>query len=204
MPNPNSRTIGFVCPKCRQSVIAERSLFELTAAPLRIACPCGGSFFQLEYQEDRFVVEAPCPKCGGRHLAHCPSGPLLKQKAIGFSCPRTGIVCGSVGEEREVYQAVKRMEAVADRLEERSAEEGSFLNQTVTEEMLAELRDIAAKRGGVRCTCGSREWSLKVRWSAIELHCARCGGSLRLSSATMEDLNDLCCHDELVIHGHNG
>lgn len=200
MSTPSSRTIGFVCPKCRQSVIVERSLFELTAAPLRVACPCGGSFFQLEYQEDRFLVEAPCLRCGGRHLARCPSGPFLHKKAISFSCPRTGIVCASVGEEQEVYQSVKRMEAAADQLEERSEREGTFLNQLVTEEMLAELRDIA-QRGSVRCTCGSREWSLKVRYSAIELHCADCGGSLRLSSATMDDLNDLCCQDELVIRG---
>lgn len=200
MSTPSSRTIGFVCPKCRQSVIVERSLFELTAAPLRVACPCGGSFFQLEYQEDRFVVEAPCLRCGGRHLARCPSKPFLREKAISFCCPLTGIVCGAVGEEQEVYKAVKHMEAAADQLEERSEREGTFLNQLVTEEMLAELKDIA-QRGGVRCTCGCREWSLKVRWSAIELHCANCGGSLRLSSATMDDLNDLCCQDELVIHG---
>jgi hypothetical protein len=195
-----SRTIGFLCPKCRQSVIVERSLFELTAAPLRVACPCGGSFFQLEYQEDRFVVEAPCLNCGGRHLARCPSGPFLKHKAITFCCPRTGIVCGCVGEEQEVYKAVKGMEAAADALEERGEGEGSFLNQLVTEEMLSELKDIA-QRGGVRCTCGSREWNLKVRYSSIELSCAHCRGSLRLSSATMDDLNDLCCRDELVIQG---
>lgn len=200
MSTPSSRFIGFVCPKCRQSVIAERSLFELTAAPLRIACPCGSSFFQLEYQEDRFVVESPCLSCGGRHLARCPSKPFLKNKAISFCCTKTGLECGCVGEEQEVYKAVKRMEAAVDQLEERGEQDGSFLNPLVTEEMLGELRDIA-RRGGVRCTCGSKKWSMKLRYSSIELHCADCWGSLRLSTATMDDLNDLCCQDELVLQG---
>jgi hypothetical protein len=195
-----SRTIGFLCPKCRQSVIVERSLFSLTAAPERIACPCGGSYLQLEYQEDRFLVEAPCVACGGRHLARCPSNAFLHRKAISFSCGKTGVDCCCVGEKQEVYKTVKRMEAAADQLEERGDQAGTFLNSLVTEEMLGELRDIA-QRGGVRCTCGSREWSLKVRYSSIELSCARCNGSLRLPSATMDDLNDLCCRDELVLQG---
>ena len=202
MSTSNSRTIGFVCPKCRQSVIVSRDLFSLTAAPTRIPCPCGGSWLQLEYQGDRFAVEAPCVACGGRHRALCPSEAFLKRKALGFTCGRTGINCCCVGEEQEVYRAVKAMEAAADQLEEQKSGEGSFLNELVMEEMLSELRDIAS-RGGVRCTCGCKEWSLRVQYSSIRLECADCGGALRLSAATMEDLNDLCCRTELVIPGQD-
>ncbi len=196
------RTIGFICPKCRQSVIVERSFFSLTAAPTRIVCPCGGSYFQTEYQGDRFVVEAPCVSCGGRHIAHCPSDAFLHQKALSFTCGKTGLDCCCVGEREDVYRAMRRLEQAVDQMDadKDPEQEGTFLNGLVMEEMLGEIRDIAA-RGGVRCTCGSKQWTLQVRYSSIQLDCARCGGMLRLSAATMDDLNDLCCKDELVIRG---
>lgn len=201
MSAEESRTLGFICPKCRQSVIAERSVFALTAAPLRIACPCGGSYLQTEYQGDRFLLEAPCVSCGGRHLARCPSEAFLRRKALRFTCGKTGLDCCCVGEEQEVFRAVKHMEAAADQLEERGGEPGSFLNELVMEEMLSELRDIA-RRGGVRCTCGSRRWRMQLEYAAIRLTCADCGGALRLSAAAMDDLDELCCRDELLIQGN--
>lgn len=196
------RTIGFICPKCRQSVIVERSVFSLTAAPTRISCPCGGAYVQVEYQGDRFVVEAPCVACGGRHLTHCPSRAFLKQKAISFSCGKTGMDCCYIGDEGTVYQAVRRLEEAVDKLDEKKEEEGSFLNDIVMKERLGELKDIAS-RGGVFCVCGSKRWSLKIHYSSIELDCPDCGGILRLNAGTMDDLNDLCCKDRLVIPGRN-
>jgi translation initiation factor 2 beta subunit (eIF-2beta)/eIF-5 len=53
----------------------------------------------------------------------------------------------------------------------------------------------------VCCTCGSREWKLRVQYSSIRLECQNCGGTLRLSAATMDDLEDLCSKTELVIQG---
>lgn len=200
MPAEETRTIGFICPKCRQSVIVERSVFSLTAAPTRISCPCGGSYVQVEYQGDRFAVEAPCAACGGRHRAHCPSRALLRQKALSFSCGKTGLDCCYIGEEQTVYQALRRLEDAVDKMDEKKEEEGSFLNDLVMREMLGELKDIAS-RGGVSCTCGSKRWSLKIHYSSIEVDCPDCGGVLRINAGTMDDLNDLCCKDRLLIQG---
>lgn len=194
------RTLGFICPKCRQSVIVERSVFSLTAAPTRIKCPCGGSELRTEYQGDRFVIEAPCVTCGKSHKVICPSRALLKEKALGFSCAKTGLGCCYVGEEGQVYSALKRLEQDVDKLEAQKDESGAFLDELVMAEMLGELKDIAS-RGGVSCTCGSKRWSLKVHYSSIELVCGDCGGMLRLRASSMDDLNDLCCQSSLTIHG---
>lgn len=203
MPAEEMRTIGFICPKCRQSVIVERSVFSLTAAPTRISCPCGGSYVQVEYQGDRFLVEAPCVACGGRHRVHVPSRAMLRQKAISFSCGKTGLDCCFIGEENTVYQAVRRLEEAADRLNDKTEEEGTFLNDLVMKEMLDELKDIAS-RGGVSCTCGSKRWGLKIHYSSLELDCPDCGGILRINAGTMDDLNDLCCKSVLTIPGRKG
>ena len=37
------RTLAYICPACRQSVIVERDLFSLAAASAHIKCPCGRS-----------------------------------------------------------------------------------------------------------------------------------------------------------------
>ena len=43
-----------------------------------------------------------------------------------------------------------------------------------------------------------------VRRAGVDLACADCGGTLRLSAATDEDLDNLCCHMTLTIHGREG
>ena len=39
------RTIAYLCPKCKQSVVVEETVFRLAAAPISIPCPCGGFAF---------------------------------------------------------------------------------------------------------------------------------------------------------------
>lgn len=59
------RTIGYICPHCRQSVITDRSPFQLTAsASCEIPCPCGKSSLKIEYLLDRFRITSPCLACG--------------------------------------------------------------------------------------------------------------------------------------------
>ncbi|MCD7844063.1 MAG: hypothetical protein LUG17_05520, partial [Clostridiales bacterium] len=108
-----------------------------------------------------------------------------------------GLDCCYVGQDEAVYQAIKRLEEAVHELDEKQ-EESSFLNDVVMAEVLGELKDIAA-RGGISCACGSQDWTLKVHYSSVEVVCARCGASLRLPAATLDDLNDLCCRDKLLI-----
>jgi hypothetical protein len=67
-------------------------------------------------------------------------------------------------------------------------------------EVLSELKDMAA-RGGIGCSCGSKRWSMQVGRGAVDILCADCGGRLRIPAATDEDLDRLCCHMKLEIHG---
>lgn len=83
---------------------------------------------------------------------------------------------------------------------EKPGEEKVFLNETIMTEVLGELKDIAA-RGGISCTCGAKDYRVKVLYSAVELSCADCGAKLRLPAATGEDLEDLCCRYTLTIGG---
>lgn len=105
-----------------------------------------------------------------------------------------------MGEEEPVFARMKRLEETLDVLETEAGAEGTFLNDLVMEEILGELRDIGL-RDGISCTCGCRDWKLKINYSSVELFCARCGGALKLPAATMSDLEDLCCKPTLLIRG---
>ena len=59
-----ARTIAYICPACRQSVIVEKSLFALAAAPVRIPCPCGKSALEVEFLADKVKLNVPCLFCG--------------------------------------------------------------------------------------------------------------------------------------------
>ena len=101
-----------------------------------------------------------------------------------------------------MFQAMEKLERAVDklRLDDRAETRGAFLNEAVMGEVLAELRDIAARKG-VRCGCGSADYGVKVGWSSVDVVCARCGAALRLPAATHDDLDALCARYTVTIPG---
>ena len=197
------RTLAYLCPKCKQSVIMEQTVFRLAAGHSRLPCPCGGSALVVEMEAAHADLTVPCPYCSTDHHVRCSVHALLHERALAFSCKATGLDCLYVGEEAEVFRAVRRLEEAAAQVVEQGEGDGSFLNEAVMTEMLGELTDIA-QRKGISCTCGSADYKVKVLYSSIELECAHCGAKLRLPAATGEDLEALCCRPTLTIGGREG
>jgi len=181
-------------------VVVERTEFQLAAAPNKLPCPCGGSALLIELEADHADLTVPCLYCGHDHHVRCSVHSLLHEKTLAFSCKATGLDCCYIGEEQSVFRALRRLEEAAAQMAEKPEGEGSFLNETVMEEVLGEVKDIAA-RGGISCVCGSRDYKVKVLYSSVELTCAHCGAKLRIPAATGEDLGELCCHYTLQIGG---
>ncbi len=200
MSEEKKRTIAYLCPECRQSVIVERSLFQLAASRNHLPCPCGKSAVEVEFNGDRAVLEVPCLFCGTTHTVTCPTRDFLHRRALAFSCAASGLTCCLVGEEQAVFPEVRRLEETVDKLPDRGKREGTFLDEVIMQEVLSELKEIAA-RGGISCTCGSKQWRLKVDYSSVSLTCADCGGTIRIPAGCADDLDDICCKDKLVIHG---
>ena len=200
MSAESTRTLAYLCPACHRSVVIERSLFQLSAAPNTLPCPCGKSALKVTLEGSRASLTVPCAFCGHEHTVSCSGHAFLHEKALAFSCAASGLDCCYVGEEGAVFQAMKRLEEAADKLERREEQRGTFLDELVMHEVLSELKDIAA-RGGISCTCGCREWKLEVLYSAVVLRCPQCGGKLRLGAATVSDIDDICCKNTLTIQG---
>lgn len=194
------RTLAYICPSCRQNVIAQRSVFQLAAAPNEIPCPCGKSALRVELMGDRVRLSVPCLFCEEDHTVTCSAKAFLHQTALAFSCAASGLDCCYVGEEEQVFAAMKRLEEAMDKLEHSEGEKGSFLDELVMQEVLSEVKEIA-QRGGVSCSCGSREWSLRINYSSLDLICGKCGATMRIPAATASDIEDICCKNVLLIQG---
>lgn len=197
------RTIAYLCPACHQAVVAEKTVFSLAAAPGKIPCPCGKSALKTEIVGDRVKLTVPCLFCEKEHTVTCSTHAFLHEKALAFACASSGLDCCYVGEEGPVFAAMKRLEEAVDKLEAAAGEKGTFLDEIIMHEILSELRDIA-QRGGISCTCGSKEWRLQVNFSSVDLICGHCGRALRIPAATADDLEDLCCKNTLLIKGKEG
>ena len=191
------RSFGYLCPKCGKAVLGSRTKFSLSAAAARIECDCGAEGLEVQTDGSRFRLWVPCGLCGGTHQAEVSAQALFAGRGIALACPTNGQLCCYVGEENEVRA---QMETLALRAEkEKSGADEAFTDNVIMYEALSELRDIAG-RGGISCTCGSREYSIQIRRSAVDLVCKTCGGRLRLPAATDEDLDRLCCQMTLTIH----
>ena len=198
-----TRAIGYICPVCGQAVIANRTAFQLAAGDSRLPCPCGKSELAFRQLGDRCEITVPCLFCAKDHTAVCGNDALLHQKLLALSCPASGLGCCYIGGEAQVFQAMEKLEQAVDklRMDDQTDSRGVFLNEVVMGEVLSELRDIAARPGGIACACGSSRYGMEIRRSAVDLICRDCGAKLRVPAATDRDLDDLCCHMKLVLPG---
>ena len=149
MEQETKRSLSYICPRCMQSVIVERDLFSLAAAPARIKCPCGKSELGVEFEPNRVQLTVPCLFCGREHTVSCSSRAFIREKALAFSCAASGLDCCYVGEEGPVFAATARLEQAVDKLGEDDADSGAFLDEIVMEEILSELKDIEIGRAHV-------------------------------------------------------
>lgn len=201
MPAQQSkRTLAYICPHCRQSVIVEKDLFSLAAAPAKIPCPCGKSALAVEFLADKVKLEVPCLFCGHEHRVTCSSTAFVGEETLVFSCAASGLDCCYVGQEGAVYAATARLEQAVDRLEQSVDGEQAFLNEVVMHEVLSELKDIA-QRDGIFCACGSKGWTFRVNYSTVDIICTDCGAQMRLGAATADDIDSICCKHTLRIGG---
>jgi len=193
------RTFGYLCPKCGKTVMQSRSVFALTASDAAVECECGGSVLRSAFDGEKYRLEVPCGLCGETHTALCPRDRVLTG-ATALACARTKQFCCFIGPEGTVERHLRELEILAEK-EKQEGGEAALLDSVIMYEVLSELKEIAARPGGITCACGSSRYGMEVRRSAVDLICRDCGAKLRIPAATDRDLDDLCCHMKLVIPG---
>lgn len=196
------RTFGYLCPACGEVVMGTRSVFALEASNAEVSCDCGKSALKVEFDGETYRVYVPCGLCGETHMAVCPSERVL-QGDTALGCAKTKQFCCFIGSEGVVEKNLRELAILAEKEKRQDEEETpeAFLDSVIMYEVLSELKEIAARENGVRCACGSDQYGIEIRRSAVDLICRRCGAKLRIPAATDRDLDDLCCHWTLEIPG---
>ena len=194
-----SRSFGYLCPHCKKPVLAQRTRFALSAAAVRIECTCEKSELRAETDGLRFRLWVPCGLCGETHQAELSNEAMLDGRGVGLACPKTKQLCCYIGEQAEVEKAMAELELRAEK--DRCEAPEAFTDNVIMYEVLSELKDIASRPNGVTCACGSHDYGMEIRRSAVDLVCRRCGAKLRIPAAVDSDLDDLCCHMTLTIPG---
>lgn len=195
------RTFGYLCPKCGKPVMGTRSIFALEASDAEIECDCGESVLRTEFDGTKYKVYVPCGICGETHMAVCPPERILKG-ATALGCAKTKQFCCYIGPEGIVEKNLRELAILAEKEKQQEGEDQeAFLDNVIMYEVLSELKDIAARKDGITCACGSKHYGMEIRRSAVDLVCRDCGAKLRIPAATDRDLDDLCCHMKLVIPG---
>lgn len=195
------RTIGYLCPACHRRVIQQRSVFALSASGAVVSCECGKSSLTIDAEENKFRLSVPCGVCGGEHTAECGADKLLHRRGIGLACPETKQLCCFIGEDYAVEYEMEQLSLTAAKEREQGDDPAAFADSVIMYEVLSELKEIAARRDGITCACGSREYGMEIRSTYVDLVCKKCGARLRIPAATDEDLDRLCCHIKLCIKG---
>ena len=202
MNGDEMRTFGYICPSCGKAVLGTRSIFALEASNAEVECECGASALRVKNEGGRFRVLVPCGICGETHMAVCPPERILKG-ATALGCAKTKQFCCYIGPEGVVEKNLRELSILVEK--EKQQQEGedqeAFLDNVIMYEVLSELKDIAARKDGITCACGSKHYGMEIRRSAVDLVCRDCGAKLRIPAATDRDLDDLCCHMKLVIPG---
>ena len=196
------RTFGYLCPKCGKPVMGTRSIFALEAADAEIICDCGESVLQTEFDGEKYKVYVPCGICGETHMAVCPPERML-EGATALGCSKTKQFCCFIGDEGTVEKNLRELVILAEKEKQQKdcEDPDAFVDNVIMYEILSELKDIAARKNGITCACGSSRYGMEIRRSAVDLICRDCGAKLRIPAATDRDLDDLCCHMKLVIPG---
>jgi len=201
MMQEEMRTFGYLCPACGKTVMASRSVFALEASNVEVECPCGGSALRVAFDGAGYRLEVPCGICGQTHAALCTPEQVLQGGGLGLACPKTKQFCCYVGPEGAVEKRLRELEILNEKEKQHQEDPEAFADSVVMYEVLSELRDIAARPGGLTCACGSARCGMEIRHSAVDLVCRDCGARLRIPAATDEDLDALCCRMKLVIPG---
>ncbi|SFP61222.1 hypothetical protein SAMN05216343_11077 [Oscillibacter sp. PC13] len=200
--NEEMRTFGYLCPACGKPVMGARSVFALEASDAEIACSCGKSVLRTDFDGEKYKIYVPCGICGETHVASC-TVERVTRGATALGCAKTKQFCCFIGPEGTVEKNLRELEILAEKekRQEGAPAPETFLDNVIMYEVLSELKEIAARKDGITCACGSCQYGMEIRRSAVDLVCRTCGAKLRIPAATDRDLDDLCCHLKLVIPG---
>ena len=123
------RTFGYLCPKCKKTVMAARSVFALEAAGAEVECSCGSSALRAVSDGEKYRIQVPCGLCGETHAATCTPSQVL-DGASALACTKTKQFCCFIGPEGAVEKQLQELSILAEK-EQRGDGSEAFLDSVI-------------------------------------------------------------------------
>ena len=210
---PKQTYIAYRCPVCGQGVNCAVGVFSLTGDRMRLKCPCGGSFLNIDKaREGKYTITAPCAMCGNEHKFTLAQDSFFKKDLFKYPCTYTGIDACFIGveekveaaldeNEKEVVELYKSMgiENPEDMLPHKNPEpeddEDSVEDVDVLDTIIFVLRDLL-ETDSIKCKCDSQELDYTLCNGYVKVFCKNCEASADIPALGRHDADDfLECYE---------
>lgn len=186
-------------PRATSASSSREACLPLSASGAVVSCECGESSLTIEAEENKFRLSVPCGVCGEEHLAECSADKLLHGAASALPAPIRK--CSAALSARTTPSSTRwsSFRSRRPRSASRATIPPPLPISVIMYEVLSELKEIAARKDGITCSCGSKSYGMEIHSTYVDLVCKSCGAKLRIPAATDEDLDRLCCRMKLQI-----
>ena len=157
-------------------------------------------------KEEMRTIGYLCPACHKRVIQQRSVFALSASGAVvSCECGESSLtiaakmLCCFIGEDYAVEHEMEQLSLAAAKEREQGADPAAFADSVIMYEILSEPKEIAARKDGITCSCGSKSYGMEIHSTYVDLVCKSCGAKLRIPAATDEDLDRRCCRMKLQI-----
>lgn len=198
---PDETTVAYRCPECGCGVKSIVGIFGLSAAVLKLKCPCGKSSMTVKKTNDGKVrLGVPCIVCRHDHDYVISKELFFKNELFELPCSLSGLGLCYIGGGAEVSEALCRSdEELAKLLAEAGADSiDIFKNQPDAREEIpdAQVYDIvrfivkeleAENAISCRCKSGEGDYDIELFDDSVCVFCKNCGARQYVSTASLAE-----------------
>lgn len=191
------KSIGYICPGCSSTVVADKNLFDFSGtSPEILSCntDCGEECVTITPKKDKYSILINCPMCDEAHLFNIKKTTFWQSKFFVLHCPESGIGILFLGErdtvEKELYEQEQMFVKLSDDVD-------VTRELTMIFEIVERINDFA-KEEKVSCACGSHAISIEIDNEKITLKCRDCG-KIKDIPSTEESLENLLNASAIVL-----
>ena len=213
--NQKKTNVAYRCPRCGSAVVGMAGSFALSAAMIKLKCPCGQSELTMAYTNDKKIrLDVPCLFCGTKHNYLLSQNVFFGRDLFLINCAYTNFDIGFIGTEENLNREIERSDAELNEvLNEVGVTSLDQLSRPESEPELPDahiydivrflIRELEAD-GQIDCPCHNGEYEVEMRPEGIRVFCLNCGGEYLFSADSVSAAQDFLNCDHLKLTDPSG
>lgn len=196
---PSETAVAYRCPSCGLGVKSIVGIFSLSAAALKLKCPCGESSMTVRKTGDgKIRLQVPCLVCRRDHEYVVSRDLFFGGELFVLNCALSGLDLCYIGSAENVSAALedsdRKLQAL---LKEAGAEDlDVFKNQPEEREEIpyAQVYDIVRfivkeleAENAISCRCEKGDYDVQMFEDCVSVYCKSCGAKKLISTASLAE-----------------